>query len=335
MKTKYFSAKSLKHTIEQGSGKNMKVQVANPIYDTVFKYIMSDSRIAKTMLSAIIGETIVELSFSATERVIKKGASKKNRNKTLEHLTVCRFDFRAKIETDDGGYKIVSIELQKARLDSDIMRFRRYLGEMYQDGENSYSKDRFKPQQIYCIYILNYCIGYPNIPILKVDNIVTDVVTGLDLHSNSAFVNGLHHLSWIVQVDFLKENRRNKLERLLSIFDQSYVSKNKHILEIDESEYPEEYHLIIRKLLEAFASKDVRENMKIEDEFFDELIRREALIAQQSEAIAQQSEALAQQSEALAQQSEAIAQKDEALAQKDAALQAALVRVAELEKNRK
>ena len=34
--------------------------IANPIYDTVFKYMMSDSRVAKTFLSAIIDEKIVE-----------------------------------------------------------------------------------------------------------------------------------------------------------------------------------------------------------------------------------------------------------------------------------
>lgn len=31
----------------------MIIHVANPIYDSVFKYIMEDERIAKTMLSEI------------------------------------------------------------------------------------------------------------------------------------------------------------------------------------------------------------------------------------------------------------------------------------------
>ena len=45
--------------------------IANPIYDTVFKYMMSDSRVAKTFLSAIIGEKIVELDFTSTEYTLK------------------------------------------------------------------------------------------------------------------------------------------------------------------------------------------------------------------------------------------------------------------------
>ena len=32
----------------------MFIHVANPIYDSVFKYIMEDERIAKTMLSALL-----------------------------------------------------------------------------------------------------------------------------------------------------------------------------------------------------------------------------------------------------------------------------------------
>jgi len=43
------------------------MQIANPIYDVVFKYLMNDSKIAKIMLSSIIGETIEELDFLPQE----------------------------------------------------------------------------------------------------------------------------------------------------------------------------------------------------------------------------------------------------------------------------
>ena len=32
----------------------MKLYIANPIYDTVFKYLMEDERIARTILSALL-----------------------------------------------------------------------------------------------------------------------------------------------------------------------------------------------------------------------------------------------------------------------------------------
>jgi hypothetical protein len=46
-------------------------------------------------------------------------------------------DFKATIEQADGSQKVIVIEIQKAKLHTDIMRFRRYLGEQYADKENS------------------------------------------------------------------------------------------------------------------------------------------------------------------------------------------------------
>ena len=37
------------------------MHVANPIYDVAFKYLLEDSKVAKLLLSAIIGEEILEL----------------------------------------------------------------------------------------------------------------------------------------------------------------------------------------------------------------------------------------------------------------------------------
>ena len=42
----------------------------------VFKYMMSDSKVAKVFLSAIIGEKIVKLDFTPTERTLKADVEK-------------------------------------------------------------------------------------------------------------------------------------------------------------------------------------------------------------------------------------------------------------------
>lgn len=39
----------------------MMVYVANPLYDAVFKYLMEDDRIAKTILSALLQKEVVEV----------------------------------------------------------------------------------------------------------------------------------------------------------------------------------------------------------------------------------------------------------------------------------
>ena len=39
------------------------MKIANPIYDVVFKYLMEDSKIAKLLISTIIGEKILTLDL--------------------------------------------------------------------------------------------------------------------------------------------------------------------------------------------------------------------------------------------------------------------------------
>ena len=109
------------------------MHIANPIYDVIFKYLLEDNKVAKLLLSAIIGETIEELSFSAQERMVEIDSVAKDK----PPLTVCHFDFSAKIRTETG-FKTINIELQKAKLQSDLMRFRRYLGLHYQNLDNTY-----------------------------------------------------------------------------------------------------------------------------------------------------------------------------------------------------
>ena len=159
------------------------MHIANPIYDVVFKYLLEDNKVAKLLLSAIIGEKIEELDFSAQEHTVDIERPEK------PSFTVCRFDFSAKVKTDKG-FKTVGIELQKAKLQSDLMRFRRYLGVQYQKSDNVYLVNHKKPtnqatpemiekpREIYCIYFLAYGMDLPTRPVLKVDYKVEDVCDG-------------------------------------------------------------------------------------------------------------------------------------------------------------
>ena len=284
------------------------MNIANPIYDTVFKYMMSDSKVARTFLSAIIGEKIIELDFASTEYTLKSGVDKKHIDRTLEQITVCRFDFAAKIETESGDYKTVIIELQKAKFAADIMRFRRYLGTMYQSAENTYDKRRIKARQIYCIYLLNYEIDLSDSPIIKVDYIVSDLTTGEELNKKNEFIESLNHKSWIVQVRQLKEKRRNELENLLSIFDQSNITNDKHILNVDDRQFSKEYQHIIRKLREAYESKQVREEMQMEDDYINELLMKDEIIAEKDKSLAEKDKSLAEKDEIIAEKDREIAE---------------------------
>jgi chromosome segregation ATPase len=76
----------------------------------------------------------------------------------------------------------------------------------------------------------------------------------------------------VIQIPALTQKRRNELEVLLSVFDQSTVSDaERHILNVKENDFPEKYALIIRRLQTAIADKEIKKKMILEDGLLEEL----------------------------------------------------------------
>ncbi|MDR0612706.1 MAG: hypothetical protein LBG45_04385, partial [Dysgonamonadaceae bacterium] len=75
------------------------------------------------------------------------------------------------------------------------------------------------------------------------------------------------------------------LEKLLSIFDQENRTKNHHILNVNEDDFPERYRSIIRRLRMACESEDIQIEMEMEDDILKELQDKERFIAQQRKDI--------------------------------------------------
>jgi hypothetical protein len=205
----------------------------------------------------------------------------------------------------------VVIELQKAKLASDIMRFRRYLGLHYQNPGNSYGEGNGrKARQIYCIFLLGYAIGIPGAPVIRVNSSVEDVATDKPLQGTNEFIRSLHHRSWIVQIEQLKDHRRTDLEKLLSIFDQENRTKNHHILNVDEDGFPEEYRSIIRRLRMAAESEEIQMEMEMEDDYVEELRDRERKIAEKEKIIEEKVRVIEEKGKALQEQGKALEEKD-------------------------
>jgi len=272
--------------------------------------MLEDNKVAKLFLSAIIGEKIEELEFSAQEHTveIKPPANEKT------PLTVCRLDFSAKIKTETG-FKTIIIELQKAKYLSDLMRFRRYLGLHYQSANNSYDDKQVKARQIYCIYFLDYGMDLPERPVLKVNYKVEDAYTGDEFPATGEFVSGLHHRSWIVQTHQLKERRRNDLEKILSVFDQSNVTNTRHILDVDEESYPEEYREIIRRLRKAMEDPQKRREMELEDDIIKELQDKERQIEEKNKALEEKDQIIADNAKIIADNAKTIADNAKTIAE--------------------
>ena len=297
--------------------------IANPIYDVVFKYMMEDNKVAKLLISAIIKEDIEELEFSFQPFTSDyKG-----------DLTVMHFDFAAKIATPDG-YKTVAIELQKAKLPADIMRFRRYLGRQYQNPENTFDKAQLKARQIYCIYFMNYDLGISDSPVLEVNHSVKDATTGEEFTIRNEFIESTQHRAWIIQIRHLKNRRRNDLELLLGVFDQSKRRDDGHILDVREEELPEQYRPLFRRLMKAGATPEIRNQMDMEDTYIEDYLAQVRLVAESQKALDEKDKVLEEKDKALEEKDKALEEKDKTLEEKDKTIEVLKNQLEEIMRNK-
>jgi hypothetical protein len=86
------------------------------------------------------------------------------------------------------------------------------------------------------------------------------------------------------------------------------MMNDKHILNIDENQFPGEYQHIIRKLREASESKKVREEMQMEDDYIKELLMKDEELQLKDEMIAEKNEMIAEMGKSIAQKDREIAE---------------------------
>ena len=278
------------------------MQIANPIYDAVFKYLMDDNRVAKILISKIIGQEIESLEFQPLENRVD-----------VEHrsFTVYRLDFSARVKTESGELKQVIIEIQKAKFPTDIMRFRKYLGQQYISDKNTAKiDDRKVAFPIISIYFLGHKLDHTKAPIIKVSRKYIDLSTGDEIREKEEFIESLTHDSYVIQIPHLKDRRKNEMEKLLSVFDQSNISEDHHILNINEEDYPKEYRPLIRRLQRAIEEPKVRKTMDVEDEVLEELENKERAIFKRDELIKDQGMALKEKDKSLLEKEKTIEEKD-------------------------
>ena len=169
--------------------------IANPIYDTVFKYLLEDERVVKILLSALLKKTVVEVEMRKNEYA----------NVQRDKISMFRIDFGAKVREDDGSVHLVLIELQKTWLETETLRFRQYLGAQYANPDNMLKDDQLSSRGIpmVAVYLLGHRVGDIEEPVLYVKHHSYDyegnvVTKGLP----DPFVESLTHEGIIVQIPF-------------------------------------------------------------------------------------------------------------------------------------
>ena len=287
--------------------------IANPIYDAVFKFLMEDQKVAKILLSALLKKEIMELEMRRHEYTSMEQT----------RISLFRIDFSAKLREADGSEHLVLIELQKTWLITETLRFRQYLGTQYLSKENMVEKKNEQGQKqayglpIISIYVLGHSLGNLTEPVVYVNRRYLDY-DNKPLPSPDPFIESLTHDSIIVQIPFLTGRTRNRLERLLSVFDQEYrQAESEHYLEINDEHLDEEVKCVAHRLLKAAAAPDVRRAMDIEDEILSEIEARDTTIMMKNQEIELKEQVIEEKRQEIEQKEQVIEQKELVIEQKE------------------
>ena len=271
--------------------------IANPIYDVVFKRLMENERVAKFFVGTLLNETVVRIQMRPQEFT--------HINK-LSTLTVFRLDFAAVIQQADGTHRKVLIEIQKARNEVDLMRFRNYLGEQYKKEDTVAGEAT--PLPITTIYILGFKLPNIKTACIKVERQYRDLINARTLRTKNDFVERLTHDSFVVQVERITDRYQSRLDKLLSVFEQDHFVDNNRILkeythEADDADVREMTAILQR----TGADPETRRELETELEAVRTL---EAHTARQNKKLLEQERLLQQKERALDEAKEALSEKD-------------------------
>ena len=283
----------------------MIIHIANPIYDSVFKYLMEDERIAKIILSALLKREVVDVKVRRNEYT----------NGTRDKVSMFRIDFGAQIRKQDGSLQLILIELQKTWLETETLRFRQYLGAHYANPENILQENNPEGYAIpmVTVYLLGHRVGDIEEPVLYVNHKAfnyqgSEVSKGLP----NPFIDSLVHDSIIVQIPLLHGQINNRLDEVLSVFDQHLKDgTNRQVLTIDDDKYlgDNDMDYLLRRLVAAASDSKLRHDMNVEDEFFSAIENRDTAIMARDKRIEEQDALLSEQSNKIYEQSNKISEQ--------------------------
>ena len=266
--------------------------IANPLYDTAFKSLVSDKDVAKAIIGALLETEILEVDVQPTEFIKPKDDNK------LPHSI--RIDFCVKIKNSSGEVQKILIEIQKATGAGAVYRFREYL------ALAGYRPKSSEKEQLPIITI--YFLGF------ELENIPTSCLhvsrQYIDMHSKSVinakeqFVELLTHDSYIIQVPRINtgEKPTTKLETVLSVFEQE--DKKITLTEITMNykyKINDDYQKKMIDILQ-YVGADPSTIKKLENERYwlidedfreGEILRKDKLIAEKDKAITEQAKTIA------------------------------------------
>ena len=225
------------------------MQIANPIYDAVFEYLLQDDRAARLLISR------------TTRMEVESVAPLPRERSASDDPALFGADFAARVRNADETMRQVLFEIRKANTPTDVEIARAFLARPFPGNRIIEHPSRIsEAAPVVAVYFVSRGdLGYGDVTVLDVLPRVTERSTGAELDSGHPFITGMCRRSCVVQIQRLKGRRRDGLERMLSIFDQGLVLEEQdgRLLSIDEDDYPQDCELLLQRLREAATDERV------------------------------------------------------------------------------
>ena len=235
--------------------------IANPNYDAVFKYLMSDSELARDIISVIVNKLLGSLT------------PLKQVEQTPE-VSDCCLCFSAKIPQPNSELRSAVVTVHKIKIPSNFS--------IYSAPTNFMKVD--ESQELYNIYFLDFCLD----PLLP-KNFSFKNQTNLTCVKNAECHN------FIIQIPKISGKLESHLERLLSIFShQLPVNGDRHVVDYNlpvtdnlQKEILTKMHRLVisNKLEKVMSREDGPTSLKTEQLLHQQLFEEseEAILIQLSE----------------------------------------------------
>jgi hypothetical protein len=308
--------------------------IANPIYDTVFKKLMEHERIARFFLGTLLGENILSVEVSPQEFTYKRPPPKKGKaSGNLIGYSIFRIDFMAVLETKEGERKKILIEVQKSWDETDVERFRNYLGEQYKRVDRVEGEEAALP--ITTIYVLGGRLAEIESPCIKVERRYRDLYQGNLIEKKAPFVEKLTHDCYVIQAKRITDQRYGtKLNELLSLFEQAhFVEAGSEISKEYTYSSDDEDILFIASMLKEMVA-DPREREEIAKE--EEAQRVMALFGRtnrkQEKALEEKEKVIGEQKTVIEEQETVIGEQKSVIGEQAKALEEQARQIAELKR---
>jgi hypothetical protein len=271
---------------------------------------MENERVVKFFIGTLLDQTVeaVEARPQEFTHNIEKGG-----------WSVFRLDFIALIKTAEGEHKKVLVEIQKSQNKIDLMRFRSYLGEQYKKEDQVNGNPTILP--ITTIYILGFTLPGIETACVKVDRQYNDLINKTVITEKNYFIESLTHDSFIVQANRITNRYQTRLDKLLSVFEQTHFIDDTHIIKKYEHDPDEEEVKLMTDILHHTGTEP-EERQQIENEreawrtFYVQLEDIEEKFNKKMEVFNKKMKVLNEKNKALEEKSKALEEKNKALEEK-------------------